>query len=229
MKKMFTLLAVLLLPLLAFAGQQENEVTAMAEELGLESTIKSSVQATYERVKNNKIQRVKDLIYKSQHEFADNVWSGGAGGTAGASGNVLNSTHKFYDTQELKQDLESENLLNFLARNPKALDEVADYTTEHFFLWTAHNDFETLLLLGVHPIEAALRTDTPYEIEMQNQTEVHYTIDYEHCYREGFIQNNETYFGNISTGGTRAISEKATKEGTTTFAEIYAIKAKLNK
>lgn len=208
MKKIFILAGILLLPFFVSAYEFGPEYENMArdiEETVTSTTIKAAKNQTQD-TRKNKIKRVKDILF-----------------TAFKSLNLMNgintvSAAKYYDTDEVRQKLSDENLYTFLENDAEALDEVADYTTKHNILWNPYNDFETLLTLGVNPIEAAIRAGKPDYVESALNEG---TITYIHCTTERY----KDAFG----GGIRAKTEDVSISVTTTVEEINTIKEKLKK
>lgn len=228
MKKTLILAGIFLLPLLVSAYELDPEYANFAKELNVtvkQETINKVTEAK-PSTRKEKIKKVKQLIRRSQNTFDESSWSGGFG-TGGSGGYVnLFSHHRYYNTADLSVYLNEEDLKAFLANDKDALDEVADYTTEHRRSIIAHNDFETLLVLGVDPFEAAVRTNSKMSITREIETnEFIYKIEYPHCYLETF--RNSTPM--VSSGHSTPKTENREITGSATFKEIMAIKQKFQK
>jgi len=208
MKKIFILAGILLLPFFVSAYEFGPEYENMARDIEetVTSTAARATKDTAEDARKDKIKRVKDILFDAFKSL--NLMNGI---------NTI-SAAKYYDTDDVSQKLSEEKLYTFLENDAEALDEVADYTTKHNILWNPYNDFETLLTLGVSPIEAAIRAEEPDYVESAlNEgtiTYIHYTTE---RYKDAF------------GGGIRAKTEKVSIPVTTTAEEINTVKEKLRK
>ena len=159
MKKTVTLLAVLLLPLLASAYEVNLEQqAALAQEFNGVITTALENQLT-EEVNASEQQR-RNPLYKDMVSILRN--SRGVVGSAGGistGGGGANITPAFYDTKVLKQHLaqyqskHNTNLVQQLKNNKDVMDAVAKYIVKEEPL---RNNFETLLTIGMEPVEAAV-------------------------------------------------------------------------
>ena len=218
MKKIVALLAVVLLPLLASAYQLEPKYADMAKEFdeAIQLNVAKSNKTKEEASRTENIEKVKSILSNAKYTFESSTW-GASGGTGGAAATMSIGRHKYYKTEEIKSNLAKEHLDTFLQNDKAALSEVADYITDHRY-YIFHNDFETLLAVGVSPIEAAIRTKNEEYIKTALEDG---EITYQHCYMEAFQGNMH--------GGTIARSEYITIQVQTTQEEVNAIKEKLNK
>lgn len=218
MKKVVTLLAVVLLPIVASAYQED--LTNLTDQIGdkVASAVAKVDAQNQANTRQDKIERIKDILSDAKYRFESSSWaaSGGTGG-AGSSSNLL-TRHHYYKVEEITQNLNAEGLDAFLKNDAEALSEVADYVTDHNY-YIFHNDFETLLAIGVTPIEAAIRTkgDEYVKIDTEETEEgANVTITYQHCYLESFV--------GYMHGGTAAKSDSVTITVTATTEELNALK-----
>jgi len=208
MKKFIILTGILLLPFLATAYDFGPEYSAMAENTNkvLTNAITRLGDENEFNARRDTIRQIKTIIKSAQKNFSGR-WGD----------NLVPS--KYYDTSEIKQNLRAKLLDFFLSGDPEALAEVADYITQHSFLVNPHNDFETLLTVGVNPIEAAIRTD--HDDYLKSALE------------EGVIiyQHYTTTIDKDALGGGFVVghTEDVTLKVTTSKEEIAALKEKFKK
>jgi len=171
MKKLLILLTVIFLPLVAFAQTSGYDI----------DTVK-------------KFDRVIEILKNAKSSFKEYNWwvTGTASGSDGLT------LQRFYDTERIKNAFETEGLNTFLEdkNNRIILSAVADYVTDHR-VYEFHNDYETLLTIGINSVEAAVRTSEigSYLFSAKDSGVVHYY----HCY----VVVTVTPFG----GHVAAISE----------------------
>lgn len=207
MKKFTILAGILLLPLLATAYDFGPEYSAMAESTAkaITSAIARFDDGNLLTTRKDKIEKIKIIIKTSQKNFT------------GKEGDVL-VTSKYYDIDEIKANLAEEGLDTFLASDAAALEEIADYITQHFIV-NAYNDFETLYTVGVNPIEAAIRSGHDDYVTSALNDQI---IIYKHY---SSTIDTDTFGGRFVNG---KIEDKQI-DVVTSEEEIEAIKTKLQK
>lgn len=193
MKKIFLLIGLFLLPFFAFA--QEIIVSEQAAVNSGKSLYNIDTAKKFKRIK----QIIKDGERCLQLPLKINSKKGGYS--------------CIYKIEEIKNDLESENLDAFLrdANNEIVLSAVAWYVIYNSQT-IYHDNFELFVTLGINYIEAAVRTEEERYIE---EALNHRQISYSHW---------ETY---KSFGIMSAKEYIRTKQVQTTRQEIESIKAKL--
>ena len=192
MKRILTLAIILLLPLLVFAQTPKYD--------------SETAQKFYE---------VIDIVDNAIGTFDDSSWW--YTGTA-AGGDISTSKKRYYDIEKIKSGLKAKGLDTFLKdqNNRIVLAAVANFITYHKRN-DYYNDFETLLAVGIDPIEAAVRTSN--QNYYLNNALKEGIINYRHCYTQVFIG---PYGGHVS-----AITERITIEVETTEQEVEAIRLQL--
>jgi len=208
MKKLIILSGILLLPFLATAYDFGPEYSAMAESTAktLNNAIVRIDDENELTTRKDKIEKIKSIIRTAQKNFT------------GKDGDALVSS-KYYDIDEIKANLAEKGLDTFLANDAEALEEIADYITQHFFLINSYNDFETLYTVGVNPVEAAIRSGHDDYVTSALNDQI---IIYKH--------HSSTI--DIDILGGRFVSGKTEDkqiEVVTSEEEIEAIKTKLQK
>ena len=192
MKKLIILLAMVLLTLSAFSQTTNYD---------LDTAIK--------------FYKIKGIIDNAKSPFEDNSWW--YTGTA-AGGDAMFTSDRYYNTKRIKADLNAKGLDTFLQdeNNRIVLAAIANYITDHK-KYTFHNDFETLLTIGIDPIEAAVRTSNDnYYLDNALSKGI---INYPHCYTHVTIGP----FG----GHSAAITGRVEIEAKTTEQEVEDIITRL--
>lgn len=190
MKRVVILLAVVVLPFLAFAQ-------------------------TYDQETAKKFYRAIDILSDAKAPFESSSWGATGTGGPGSSGLTL---QRYYNTEKITKSLQNEGLDKFLSdkNNRIALAAVADYVTDHSSYLTWNNDYETLLTIGIDPVEAAIRMND----EDYVQGALNGSIAYLHCYTSDPHQDP---FG----GHMEAIREPKVKSVNTSREKIEAIRTQL--
>ena len=204
MKKIVALLAVVLLPFLASAYQLEEEYANMAQELS------NNVQLTCEKdqaeTAATNVEKIKEIINNAIENWDTSVHCPGE-----SYPYTTSSFKRYFNTQKIKNNLKANNLDTVLKNDTQLLDEIAAYVVK---IWPDRNDFETLLTIGVSPIEAAIRVKNDEYIESALDGEIVYT----HYYLEP---------ANSPCTGFHAEKVDSSINVNTSEEEINAIKAKL--
>ncbi len=184
MKKVIILLAVFLIPLLAFAQNYDLETA-------------------------KKFYEAKNILKNAKKDFVHTGWW--YSGTAANGDAKFFNKEKYFNTEQIAKQFESQELYAFLQdkNNRIALSSLADYITDTG-KDNIHNLYETLLTIGIDPIEAALRINRPI---------IEGVIHYAHCYVKVTLTP--------SGGFTTPISTVETIEANITEQEIEAIKTQL--
>ncbi len=143
MKKISLLVLLFLLPFLVFA--QEVSISGQEDTTSLYSV---DTAKKFKRIQHI----IKDAEKCLQLPLKVNLIRGGYG--------------CIYNIEEIKYNLESENLDVFLKddNNEIVLDSVAEYITDknkNIY----HDNYELLVTIGINPIEAAIRTEEDRYIE----------------------------------------------------------------
>lgn len=205
MKKAIILSGVLLLPILVSAYQLDEDLTNMANKISnqVAQAVTQAVDQNQADSRQDKIDRIKDIISDAKHSFDSSYWGASGGTSGGAASTNLLSRQKYYKVSEITENLANENLDTFLKNDKAALNEVADYVTDHYY-YTFHNDFQALRAIGVDYIDAAIRTKDDEFVQISATKHDTYgnlvSITYLNCYIESFV-------GTMS-GGTSPVSEQ---------------------
>lgn len=147
MKKLNILTAILFLPLLASAYQMDKQYTDMARQLNetvLQETAKTEITP------KELLSQVKNLIKESRIKKSESI----SKDEEKAHSNKYYKSYYCYDTEKLTSSLQENQLQSKLQDNMEVLNQVAEYIVGNK---PHRNDFETLLTVGVTPIEAVLR------------------------------------------------------------------------
>ena len=159
MKRTAALAGLLLLPLLAFAYELEPEYVEFAKELNgtLETTVQETADGYETDITNNKtdktpLEQIKAILRNCKAEFMDSHSCKGEVLPPYASPWIL----RYFNTNILAKQLEEQQLDSILKNDEELLNEIANYIVK---TRPNRNDFETLLTVGVNPIEAAIRTN----------------------------------------------------------------------
>lgn len=147
MKKLLIILATFLLPLLAAAYELETEYSHTAKELT--PILTQHINANY----NNQTYQSSDGLYKKVLSILNK--NKAVNHHFGISANDDGTTSNFacYIVDNIKRELEEEGLTEQLTADVHTLNEVANHIVSTGF----DNKYETLLAIGVNPIEAGLR------------------------------------------------------------------------
>lgn len=146
MKTTTILFAIFCLPMLAHSYELEPMYADMAKNLN--AVITADINAVY----NN--QQSDDKLYKKVINILDSHRA--THHSYGVSDdNGTTSNFAFYLVDEIKAELQAEGLTEQLNNAPHTLNEIAN----HILGYGYENKFETLLAIGINPIEAGLRLE----------------------------------------------------------------------
>ncbi len=199
MKKILTLLSLLLLPLLAFSYELDSEYTNFAKELknDLKTDIKYQ-QTNYDFPDDYYVDKIQAIIDSSIGLFEDKI-----------------IFQRYYKTGQLKTYLDKQNLTDVLKNNKQVLHQAARYIVRNY---PHNNDYEALLAIGVDPVEAAIRLNNEENIKSALEKG---TITYPHCYTVTSINMDN------SSAVLNGYIEPSTIEVNTTQEQIEDIKLKI--
>lgn len=168
MKKIIILAGVLLLPFLASAYQLKEEYANMAQELN--NNIQLTCEQNQAETAATNVEKIKEIINNAIENWDTSVHCPGESYPYSAS-----SFKRYFNTQKIKDELKANNLDTVLKNDTQLLDEIAAYVVK---IWPDRNDFETLLTIGVSPIEAAIRVKNDDYIESALNGKIVYTHYY---------------------------------------------------
>ena len=206
MKKIIILAGVLLLPFLASAYQLEEEYANMAQELS--NNVQLTCEQNQAETAATNVEKIKEIIDNAIENWDTTVHCPGESYPYSAS-----SFKRYFNTQKIKDDLNTNKLDKVLENDTQLLDEIAAYVVK---IWPDRNDFETLLAIGVSPIEAAIRVKNDDYTESALNGEIVFT----HYYLE---PADSPCTGFHAEKVDRSIKVNTSEE------EIDAIKAKIDK
>ena len=186
MKKIIILLTLFIFPVLAFTQTP-----------------------SYDLQTAKKFYKAKDILKNAKANFVHTGWW--YTGTAANGDAKFFSKEKYFNTEQIAKQFKSQKLYSFLQdeNNRIALSALADYIT-NTEKDNIHNLYETLLAIGIDPIEAAIRVNRPI---------IEGNIRYAHCYVEVTLTP--------SGGFTTPISTVETIEVNITEQEIEEIRTQL--
>lgn len=205
MKKVVALLAVVLLPIFASAYQEElAEMTGKIGDTITQGVVKVDTE-NQENSRQGKIKQVKKILKDAKHRMTTSSW-GVSGGTAGGSASIDYTRRHYYDIDQIKENLKAAELDVFLKNDRAALEEVANYVTDHtYYIFT--NDYAALLAIGLDYIDAAIRTKNDDYVQITTEN-VEYVGDiisinyYGNFYSENFVSANGMS-GNLNYNGKK--------------------------
>ena len=148
MKKLIILTGILLLPFMVSAYQIDKEYADMAQQLN--KTIQQYTAKT-EITPKELLSQVKILIDESRIKQSQTI----SKGKEKDHSNKYYKSYYCYDVNKLESSLKENQLLDKLQNNKEILNQLSEYIIDHK---PHRNDFETLLTIGVSPVEAALKT-----------------------------------------------------------------------
>ncbi len=153
MKKLIILTGMFLLPFMVSAYQIDKEYADMAQQLN--KTIQQDTAKT-EITPKELLSQVKILINESKTKQSQSI----SKEQEKDHSNKYYKSYYCYDVNKLESSLKEKQLLNQLQNNKEILNQVAEYILGHK---PHRNDFETLLTIGVSPVEAALKIEETRE------------------------------------------------------------------
>ena len=146
MKNTIILFAIFCLPMLSHAYELEPIYADMAKDLN--AAITANINANYNTNQSDEKLYKKVIAILDNHKAAHHTYS---------FSNDKNTTSNFacYLVEDIKKEIQNEGLTEQLKNSPYTLNEIAN----HILSYGYENKFETLLAIGINPIEAGLRLE----------------------------------------------------------------------